>query len=66
MSWYRPYELKMVSLSQGLTVQNTYTKLRQGSKKAVVVVKNITAYSQTLKKKTPVARGSHITCAQTP
>ena len=25
------------SLPQGLTVQNTYTKLRQGSKKAVVV-----------------------------
>ena len=44
------------SLLQGLTVQNTYTELRQGSKKAVVVVKNGTAYSQTLQKKTPVAR----------
>ena len=44
------------SLQQGLTVQNTYTKLRKGSKKAVVVVRNNTAYSQTLQKKTPVAR----------
>ena len=44
------------SLSQGLTVQNTYTELRKGSKKAVVVVQNNTAYSQTLCKKTPVAR----------
>ena len=44
------------SLLQGLTVQNMYTKLRQGSKKAVVVVRNNTAYSQTLWKKTPVAR----------
>ena len=33
------------SLLQGLTVQNTYTELRQGSKKAVVVVRNNTAYS---------------------
>ena len=41
---------------QGLTVQNTYTKLRKGSKKAVVVVWNNTAYPQTLWKKTPVAR----------
>ena len=37
-------------------MQNTYTKLRQGSKKAVVVVRNNTAYSQTLQKKTPMAR----------
>ena len=44
------------SLPQGLTVQNTYNKLRQGSKKAVVVVRNSTAYSQTLWKKTLVAR----------
>ena len=34
----------------------TYTKLRKGSKKAVVVVWNNTAYPQTLWKKTPVAR----------
>ena len=44
------------SLPQGLTVQNTYTKLRKGSKKAVVVVWNNTAYPQTLWRKTPVAR----------
>ena len=44
------------SLPQSLTVQNTYTKLRQGSKKAVVVVRNNTAYLQTPQKKAPVAR----------
>ena len=44
------------SLPQGLTVQNTYTGLRQRSNKAVVVVRNNMAYSQTLWKKTPVAR----------
>ena len=44
------------SLPQGLTVQNTYTELRKGSKKAVMVVRNNTAYLQTLQKKTPVAR----------
>ena len=44
------------SLPQGLTVQNMYNELRQGSKKAVVVVRNNTAYSQTLWKKTLVAR----------
>ena len=43
------------SLLQGLTVQNMYTELRQGSKKAVVV-RNSMAYPQTLWKKTPVAR----------
>ena len=43
-------------LLQGLTVQTTCTKLRKGCKKAVVVVRNNTAYSQTLQKKTPVAR----------
>ena len=37
-------------------MQNTYTQLRQGSKKAVMVVRNNTAYLQTLWKKTPVAR----------
>ena len=44
------------SLPQGLTIQNMYTKLRKGSKNAVMVVRNSTAYSQTLKKKTPVTR----------
>ena len=37
-------------------VQNTYTELRKGSKKAVIVVQNNTAYPQTLQKKTPMAR----------
>ena len=44
------------TLPPGLTVQNTYTELRKGSKKAVIVVQNNTAYPQTLWKKTPVAR----------
>ena len=44
------------ALLQGLTMQNTYTELRQGSKKAVTVVRNRTAYPQTLQKKTLVAR----------
>ena len=35
------------SLPQGLTVQNTYTELRQDGKKAIVV-RNSMAYSQTL------------------
>ena len=44
------------TLPPGLTVQNTYTELRKGSKKTVVVVQNHTAYPQTLQKKMPVAR----------
>ena len=44
------------TLSPGLTMQNTYTELRKGSKKAVVVVWNNTAYPQTLWKRTFVAR----------
>ena len=32
------------TLPPGLTMQNTYTELRKGSKKAVVVVQNHTAY----------------------
>ena len=43
------------SLPQGLTIQNTYTKLRKGSKKEVMVAWNNTTYLQTLWKKTPVA-----------
>ena len=42
------------TLLPGLTMQNTYTELRKGSKKVVVVVRNHTAYPQTLQKKTPV------------
>ena len=44
------------TLLPGLTVQNTYTELRKGGKKAVVVVQNNTTYPQTLWKKTPVAK----------
>ena len=44
------------TLPPGITMQNAYTELRKGSKKAVVVVRNNTAYPQTLQKKTPVAR----------
>ena len=42
------------SLPQGLTVHNMYTELRQGSKNAVMVVRNSMAYPQTLCKKTLV------------
>ena len=44
------------TLPPGITVQNTYTELRKGSKKAVGVVQNNTTYPQTLQKKTLVAR----------
>ena len=50
------------SLLQGFTIQNMYTELSQGSKKVVVVVRNSTAYPQTLQKKILVAR----TVAATP
>ena len=43
------------SMPQGLTVQNAYTELKIGSKNAVVVVRNSTAYPQMIKKKTLVA-----------
>ena len=48
------------TLPPGLTVQNMYMELRKGSKKAVVVVQNQTAYPQTLQKKIPV--GKNDTC----
>ena len=48
------------TLPPGLTMQNTYTELRKGSKKAVVVVRNHTAYPQTLWKRTPVVRAMPI------
>ena len=44
------------TLLPGLTMQNPYTELQKGSKKAVVVVWNHTTYPQTLWKKTPVVR----------
>ena len=49
------------SLLQGITIQNMYTELQQGSKKAVVMVRNSMAYLQTLQKKSPVARAVLVT-----
>ena len=49
------------SLPQGLTVQNAYTELCNGSKNITVVVRNSTTYPQTLRKKTPVARAVTVT-----
>ena len=44
------------TLPQYLMVQNTYTKMHNGSKSVTVMVRNGTAYPQTLKKKIPVVR----------
>ena len=44
------------SLPQGLTIQNTYTEMHNGSKNVAIVVRNSKAYPQTLRKKIPVAR----------
>ena len=49
------------SLPQGLMVQNAYMELCSGSKNITVVVRNSTAYPQTLRKKTPVARAVTVT-----
>ena len=49
------------SLPQGLTVQNAYTEPRKGSKNVIMVVRNSMAYSQTLRKKTLVARALEFT-----
>ena len=49
------------SLPQGLMVQNAYTELSSGSKIIAVVVRNSTAYPQTLRKKTPVAQAVNVT-----
>ena len=46
------------TLLPGLPVQNMYTELRKGSKKAVVVVQNNTACPQTLRKKTSCGKGN--------
>ena len=52
----QPLQTEDGSLPQAPIVQNRYTELRLGSKRGVSVVRNNTAYSQTLWKKTPVAR----------
>ena len=44
------------SLLQGLMIQNAYTKICNGSKCVTIMVRNGTAYPQTLRKKIPVAR----------
>ena len=49
------------SLPQGLTIQNAYMEIFSGSKNIAVVVRNSTAYPQTLKKKTPVANAVVVT-----
>ena len=56
MSWYKPYKLRMVPCHRALLCRTHTLELRKGSKNAVMVVRNNTAYSQTLQKKTPVAR----------
>ena len=43
-------------LPPGLTIQNAYTEMHNGSKNVTTVVRNSTAYPQTLKTKIPVAR----------
>ena len=54
------------SLLQGLAMQNAYTELRKGNKNAVMMVKNSTAYPQTLKKETLVARAVTTTVVPEP
>ena len=49
------------SLPKDLTVQNLSTILHSGCKNVIVVVKNSTAYPQTLRKKTPVMRATAVT-----
>ena len=44
------------SLPQGLMIQNSYTKMHNGSKSVAIMVRNGMAYPQTLKNKIPVAR----------
>ena len=41
-------------LPQGLAIQNTYTEMHNGRKNVTIMVRNSTAYPQTLKKKIPV------------
>ena len=44
------------SLPQGLTIQNTYTKMHNGSKNVAVVIRNSMVYLQTLSRKILVVR----------
>ena len=49
------------SLHQGLTVQNAYTELHDGSRNVAMVVRNSMASPQTLRKRTPVVRAVTVT-----
>ena len=49
------------SLPKGLTVQNAYMELQNGSKNVIVVVRNSMAYPQILRKRIPVAREVAVT-----
>ena len=49
------------SLPQGLMVQNTYAELQGSSKNVAVVLRNSTAYPQSLRKKIPLARAVVLT-----
>ena len=44
------------SLPKGLTIQNAYTEMCNGSKNVTIVVRNSMVYLQTLRKKTPMVR----------
>ena len=46
-------------LPWGLTIQNTYTELCDGSKNVTVVVINSMAYPQTLEEEDPSGESSH-------
>ena len=54
------------SLPQGLTIQNDYTKMHNGSRNVAIVVRNIMAYPQTLMKKDPVVRAVVATWVREP
>ena len=54
------------SLPQGLTVQNIYMEVHDGSRNITVVVRNSMAYPQTLRKKTPVVRAIAVTWVPEP
>ena len=49
------------SLPQGLTIQNAYTEMCNGSKNVTVVLRNSMAYPKTLKKKTHTGRAVAVT-----
>ena len=46
------------SLPQGLTTQNAYTEMCNGSKNGMIIVKNSMAYPQTLEEEDPSGKSS--------